>query len=193
MKLQLILVAFIVIVGSGLPVLSEEPEPPPDPILVTLGMQFEHQLQELKPPVRIEFPAGHAGTSLTLRYMTRKYMVYPSNMTGRLGRELTEREGPDDGGVLLEVTVQRKGAANQAVVPQTIKDPYWKTDLNVYPVENSTKQLCIALSYRGTDQDLISKLHKIAQQAATGQPATRPESKPEDKEKPKPESEERSR
>lgn len=78
-----------------------------------------------------------------------------------------EREGPDDEGVLLRVHVQPKGEVNQAVVPQTVREPYWETFLNVYPVSGSEKQIYVALSSRGwTDKKLIQKIQKILESAS---------------------------
>ncbi|MDA7880793.1 hypothetical protein N9A94_00630 [Akkermansiaceae bacterium] len=135
----------------------------PDPALVALQERFKNELRGLGAELRVEIPEGYAGKSLSLRYKTRKYQVYPGNKSGQLGRELEEREGPDDEGILLRVHVQEKGEVNQAPVPQTIQEAYWKTYLNVYPVENSSKQIYFALSFHGrTDTDLISKLKSIA-------------------------------
>jgi hypothetical protein len=124
-----------------------------------------------------------------MRYQTRKFMVYPSGKAGRLGRELVELEGPDDEGILLRVHVQAKGEINQAVVPQTITSPYWKTYLNVYPVGDPEKQIYLALSYRGwTDKKLIQKIQKIAE-AGARETATTVDSKSADEKNTKPESE----
>lgn len=106
----------------------------------------------------MEIPDGYSGKSLVMRYKTRNYMIYPSDMTGHLGQDLVESEGPGDGGILMKIHVQKKGEVNQAVVPQTLKRPYWTTYLNVYPVEGENKQLFVSISFRNTtDKKLIAR------------------------------------
>lgn len=192
MKISLIVTIFLL--SITFPSRSAETETSPDPVLTALQAQIERELHELEPMIGVDIPEHYAGKSLILRYKTRKYMVYPGSKSGRLGRELEEKEGPDDEGILLRVHVQAKGEVNQAVVPQTIDEPYWKTFLNVYPIKNAEKQIYVALSYRSrTDKDLISKLKSIAEQVDDGQPATRSDPDTEGPDKPQPESEGRSR
>ena len=48
---------------------------------------------------------------------------------------------------LLRIHAQDKGTVNQAVVPQTIRQPYWRTDLDVAVVPDTGHQLYCALAY----------------------------------------------
>lgn len=123
-------------------------EEAPDSVLVSLQSKLKRELRELKDAVRFEISGSSPEDRLIMRYQTREYQVYTSNMAGQLSRELVKCEGPDDEGVLLTIYVQPKGEVNQAMVPQTIQEPYWSTFLNVYPVVESDKQIYIALASR---------------------------------------------
>ena len=140
----------------------------PDPVLAALVAPLKAGFEDGdKPEIRI--PDSYSGKSLILRYQTRTYQIYPRGKAGRLGRELVEREGPGDDGILLRVHVQAKGAVNQAAVPQTIREPYWLTELDVYPVEGSNKQLYVALSYRGTvDRELLARIKSVFSKSGGG-------------------------
>ena len=149
--------------------LAQESNGKSDPVLTDLQTQLVKALRELNVTAIMEIPDAYAGKSLVLRYKTRPYKVYPQSKAGRLGRELVEREGPDDEGILLRAHVQKAGEVNQAAVPQTIREPYWSTYLNVYPVAGTGKQIYMALSYRGwTDKKLIERITKVAEQMGAG-------------------------
>lgn len=134
-----------------------------DPVLISLQSKLKHELRNLKETPTFEIPEGSSGKSLLMRYRTREYQVYRSNKAGHLGKELVPTEGPDDEGILLlRIHVQSKGEVNQAVVPQTIQEPYWSTLLNVHPVADSQKQIYVAMSSRGrTDKELVKSVIKL--------------------------------
>lgn len=130
-----------------------------DPVLISLQSKLKRELRDLLDGVRFEVPESSAGNSLLMRYQTREYQVYTRNKAGQLSRELVQREGPDDEGVLLSIHVQPKGDVNQAMVPQTIQEPYWSTFLNVYSVADSDKQIYMALaSTSRTDKKLTNTI-----------------------------------
>lgn len=147
-----------------LPALAGQQAPPADPALIRLQTELTQQLGELQPPVVWEIPRSGNGQSLVVRYRTREYMVYPRAKTGRFGETLERQEGPDHDGLLIRAHVQPSGEVNQAVVPQTIREPYWTTFLNVYPVRGTGKQIYLALSFQGAeDSPLVRKAKQAAE------------------------------
>lgn len=143
---------------------QQRPKVSPDPMLLSLKTRLERELRELEPKPTFEFPDGHAGRGLVVRFRTRNYIIHPSNKAGRVEERTITREGPSDEGFLLNVYSQRLGAVNQAVTPQLVREPYWNLYLNVYPVERDRKQLYFCLSYRGwTDEALIEKIKKVTE------------------------------
>lgn len=192
-RLRILQTIGIVILVGVWPVLSQAADDAPDPVLTTLQAQLDLALVDIRPRVKFEIPAGYGGRSLIVRYQTRRYMIYPRNKAGRLGRELVDEEGPGDEGFLLRVHVQAKGEQNQAVVPQTLQTPYWKTYLNVYPIEDSDHQIYIALSYRGlTDKRLIRRIQRVIGQGGAEHPDNDLEPNSKNDEKSNPRSERRS-
>lgn len=151
----LYLLAFVI------PLVSEVAPSLPNSELASLRSTLERELRELQ-GATFEFPENSSGKTLLMRYRTREYQVYASNRAGRLSKELTSSEGPDDDAILLRIYVQTIGEVNQAVVPQTIQEPYWSTFVNVYPLRGLKEQVYMALSSRGrTDKELIKKITKL--------------------------------
>ena len=112
-------------------------------VLASLKTRLERETRELKPAPT--FDLREKDKSLAFRYKTRDYLVYPGNKTGRLARDPEKREGPDDDGVFLWVSVQRKGELNQVAVPQTIAEAYWTTYLDIYPIAATEEQFYFTL------------------------------------------------
>jgi hypothetical protein len=154
---------------ASLPGAAQQLKAPPDPVLVSLQAKLERELQDLKLSPGFEVPASSAGKTLIMRYKTREYQVHPESKAGRLGPGLEGREGPDDEGILLQIHLEQHGEIHQAVVPQTRREPYWSTFLNVYPIAGTGKQIYLALSFRGgTDPQLIEKIKAFAKQQGKG-------------------------
>ena len=161
--LRNLLLAAILCVSAGARLQAVEDEPvQPDPALLEFRERFEATVADSLPESEFAFPEANGGATLVMRSKTREYQVYPSDMTGRLGRELRPVEGPDDGGLMLTVRVQEAGEINQAVVPQTLQRPYWFTWLNVIPAPGGEKQFFVALSYRRTtDEELVTQIREM--------------------------------
>jgi len=114
-------------------------------------------LADLGEDVTIEH-AKHS-RSLTVKYRSRRFMVHGGSKTGAFSKEPRPEDGPDLRGFVLHIHVQDKGTVNQAVVPQTIRRPYWRTDLNVTAVAGTDRQLYWGLSYGArADSGLLKKI-----------------------------------
>jgi hypothetical protein len=94
--------------------------------------------------------------SLLVKYKTRKFMVHGMSMIGEHNQEAHEEEGPRYNGFLLSIHLQEAGTVMAAVVPQTIRRPYWQTDLDVV-VCGAGKQLYWALSYGASTGPAVLK------------------------------------
>ena len=105
-------------------------------------------LDRIDPKPAIEFPKGDP-QSLEVFCLTQKYTIHEKFKSGRVGTNSYEEVGPSHGGFMLRIHVQPKGDVNQAVTPQTLKEPYWLTDLDVTPIAGADKQIYWALSYAG--------------------------------------------
>lgn len=126
----------------------------PDPILLKTEKALRSALAKVGNELSFEFPAHTR--SLVVKYRIRKFMVHDRSKTGEVSVDAHERVGPSFRGFLLRAHVQKKGTVNQAVVPQTIREPYWQTDLDVVEVAGTDWQLYWALSYgTRTDKSLL--------------------------------------
>ena len=105
----------------------------------------------------VTFEYAEHSPSLTVKYRCRKFMVHGGSKPGAFSEKPHEVEGPDLRGFLLRVHVQDEGTVNQAVVPQTIRQPYWRTDLDITVVPGTGHQLYWALAYGSrTDESLLN-------------------------------------
>lgn len=129
-------------------------------ILLSLQNRIEKALPGIKNELFFQFLNQHK--TLVVKYKTRKFMMHFSNMTGEFSPDACETEGPSYRGFLLEISLQKAGTVNQAIVPQTLQRPYWKTFLNITPIKNSDKQVYWGLSFGSrTDNQLIKQIQKV--------------------------------
>jgi purine nucleosidase len=126
----------------------------PDPALEAAETALRAALQELAPQPSFEY--ARASGALLVKYKTRKFMVYGMSMIGEYNQEAREEEGPQYNGFLLSIHLQEAGTVNAPVVPQTIRRPYWQTDLDIV-VCGRGKQLYWALSYGTSTSPAILK------------------------------------
>jgi len=96
-----------------------------------------------------------------LLYRPQAFKVHGRTMTGEVDIEAHDDVGPSYDGLVVKAYLQPRGNVNQAVTPQTIREPYWQTDLDVTPIGDSEKQVYWALSYGSrTDKGLLDKVRK---------------------------------
>ncbi|PCJ56697.1 MAG: hypothetical protein COA79_18000 [Planctomycetota bacterium] len=88
-------------------------------------------------------------------------MVHNGTMTGEYSKKSYMKEGPANKGFILWLQIQKIGTVNQAVLPQILILPYWKTFLNVTAIDKTETQLYWGLSFnRNSDRKLLDKLKK---------------------------------
>ena len=96
-----------------------------------------------------------------MTYQTQKFKIHGRTKAGKISEETHDEVGPSHLGLILRVHLQRKGEINQAVTPQTIREPYWQTDLNVTRLAGSDQQLFWSLSYGSrTDEKTLDAIRK---------------------------------
>lgn len=114
-------------------------------------------LAGLTPAPTFEFPEG--SKSLLVYYRPRKFLVHNGSMTGEWSTNVVEEVGPRLTGFVLRIKVEGLGEVNQAVTPQTLQEPYWRTFLDLTPIAGTTNQIYWALSFTGrTDQKMLTKV-----------------------------------
>lgn len=157
MRKQFLLIGLAVLLGS--PIYADNAIERYDPVLKKVEENLRPFLKGLSPQPSIEY-AKHS-KSLTIKYRIRKFMVHSPSKIGRFSEEAHETVGPDFDGFMLRVHVQDAGTVNQAATPQTILQPYWKTDLDVTQVAGTSKQSYWGLSYGSrADESLLSSVRK---------------------------------
>ncbi|MGD9127083.1 MAG: hypothetical protein PVH19_06860 [Planctomycetia bacterium] len=137
----------------------------PDPLLLELKNRLEPELQKLSPKPTVEFYDSRGGGGLSIRFDTRNYVVHPSTMSRGFLENTVKKEGPNFRGFILGVSFQPRGTLNQLATPQVLREPYWDTYINIYPIKNTQQQFYFRLSYStATNKALIDKIKKAAEQ-----------------------------
>ncbi len=136
---------------------AEDQAPKPDPVFRKAEESLRAALVDIDPRPSFEYPK-HA-KSLFVKYRTRKFMIHNGSMTGEYSEKAHEEEGPSYRGFMLKVHLQKAVAVNQAVVPQTLRRPYWRTDLNITTVDGTDQQFYWGLSYGNrVDQSHLKRI-----------------------------------
>lgn len=92
------------------------------------------------------------------RYHTQAFMIHTIHKTGEVSKTAHEQVGPNVDGILLQVTLQDGPYQGAAEIPQDLREPYWTTFLNAYPMATG-KYLWMQLSYGSrADKKLIEAL-----------------------------------
>lgn len=122
----------------------------------------------LRPAIAGLAPAPQLGTnapaSLSVSYLARTFKTHAPSMTGEFAEEAREEVGPAAKGFILAAEIQKKGEVNQAVVPQTLRRPYWDSYVQVTPVSGSDLQIYWSLSYGlSADADLLARIRQAVE------------------------------
>lgn len=123
--------------------------------LKTVEEALKPVLQKVEPKVRMEY----RDTSLIVTHLPQTFKIHGSSKSGQINEQAHDEVGPSYKGFLLRVHLQPGGEVNQAVTPQTVRNPYWLTDLDVTPLAGTDKQIYWALSYGSrADTELLEKI-----------------------------------
>jgi hypothetical protein len=143
--------SIVIVLFLPLTVFAQNVEQKNNPILVKVHKCLKPVLVSLNPKPSIEYT--NRGRSLAIKFRARKFMIHSGSMVGKYSLKAHETTAPAYDGFMLKVHLQEAGTVNQAVVPQTIKQPYWITDLDVTQVSGTKKQIYWGLSY-GSRMDM---------------------------------------
>jgi hypothetical protein len=117
-------------------------------------------LAKLDPKADVSFDDN--GNTLVITYLPQSYKIHGRSMSGEISPTAHDEIGPSYKGFVMRASIQSKGEIIQAVTPQTLTGPYWKSDIDVTPVEGTTSQLFWGLSYGSrTDSAVLSELRAI--------------------------------
>jgi hypothetical protein len=125
--------------------------------------QVEERLRpifvDLTPAPAVEYP--EYSQSLLVYYRPQKFLVHGRSKTGEWSTNVFEEIGPSFTGFVLRVHLEKLGDVNQAVTPQTIQEPYWRTFLDVTPIAGTTNQIYWVMSSGGgTDEKLLMRVRQ---------------------------------
>lgn len=134
MKTLLLVAAFL----SGLGSLCWS-EPPPDELVKKLTAV----IREHCPDAAIET----TNDVFTAKHGTMMFTLHGGSMTGEFSPKTYQREGPNFGGFLLTVTVEKGRYAGQARVPQELHGPYFPTYINAPTTPDGKDHYWITFSY----------------------------------------------
>jgi len=125
--------------------------------LATVAGALKPILVKLDPSPSVDFPEHH--TSLIVTHLPQMYKIHGRSKSGQVTTNVYDEVGPGFKGFILRVHLQPRGEVNQACIPQTIREPYWQTDLDVTPLGTTDKQVYWALSYMGrTPTNVLAEL-----------------------------------
>jgi hypothetical protein len=127
----------------------------PDPILSKVEKELRKMLAGIVSELSFEYSKDKK--SLYVKYKSRKFMVYGRTQSGRIYDKAYEREGPSYEGLYLRVDIQKAGHRNQAKVPQTLREPYWMTDIDVTLLQGTEVQLFWVMSYGSRTKQKLRK------------------------------------
>jgi hypothetical protein len=144
-------------------------------VLRELELRLKPVLAGLNPPPTFRYV--EPGRSLEVSYRAQKFVVHPQVQTGQWSTNVIERVGPSAAGFILTAHLQPLGTVNESVTPQTLREPYWSTYLQVTTVAGTTNQIYWGLSSSAwTDERLVARLMRTIESLALSGPA--PATKP---------------
>jgi hypothetical protein len=144
MMIRFIALICVLVLAAG-SLAAEKKEAKPDAALLKAQSVLTTALKDLDP--NLTFSYDRNPPSLVVRYQTRKFMVHGRSKIGKVSEKAHETEGPSYKGFLMRIYLEERGQIRAAVIPQTLRQPYWDTDLNIVELPGDQKQLYWTLSY----------------------------------------------
>lgn len=160
------IIAFIAIGAASVPA-GETP-----PALRLAEQAIQPALSGLAPKPIVKREHGEGGPVLVIQYEPRKFQVYSSDMTGQWSTNAREEIGPKANGFVLTLNIEKLGEPEQRTTPQTVREPYWETFLDLTPIAGTTNQVYWALSSGPrTDRALLERLKQAVWNLAANKSA----------------------
>lgn len=133
---------------------AEEESPRPE--LKVALQSVQRTVEKLAPAAKIEFEGSE---TVKIMHATQNFKIHGVSKSGEISPEPHDEVGPGARGFILTLHIQPKGEVNQAATPQTLRRPYWLTDLDVTPLGKSDHQIYWGLSYGArTDAKLLDEI-----------------------------------
>lgn len=114
-------------------------EPPPDELVNRLTAVICKECPDA------EFEV--ADNAFTAKHGTMMFTLHGRSMGGAIRSKTHQEEGPNYKGFMLKVTLQQGREVHQAVTPQTLRGPYWKTYIDDPPTPDGENHYWAAFSY----------------------------------------------
>ncbi|MCA9259539.1 MAG: hypothetical protein KDA61_10090 [Planctomycetales bacterium] len=143
-----------------------------DEVPAPLLRSIEERIRQSLAPWNDEISAHYEnrGQTLVMGYRTRTFSLHGASMSGQRSEKPHDTTGPSYLGFLLRIHLQEAGVVNQAMTPQTLREPYWQTYLDVWPLDSSNQALA-AFSYGSRlDAEVKQRLTNLWQ-TMSGRPA----------------------
>lgn len=142
--LSVLVLAGGVLVGSLWASAQEKADAGPHPTLQALKPEIEKLLKDPLPEAKVEM----LGNALMASHQTRTFLVYPIDQTEQIAEDPVEVTGPDRNGFLLRLCVlPGKTYAGALATGQTVREPYWKTYRDAYPIKDRDEHVFLTLSF----------------------------------------------
>ena len=96
------------------------------------------------------------------KHGTIVFTVHQRWKTGEVRKEAVQVEGPNFKGFLLSISVQEGEYEGAAMIPQTLREPYWQTYIDRPSTEDGTGHYVINFSYGSRlDRDFMQALFEV--------------------------------
>lgn len=146
-----------VIMVCALPCMVRAADVTTNAVLARVAAALKPALEKLDPRPSVDFPEHTM--SLVVTYLPATYKIHGRSKTGQVSTNVHDEVGPGFKGFVLRAHLQPRGEVNQACTPQTIREPYWLTDLDITPIGDTSNQVYWALSYMGrTPTNILAEI-----------------------------------
>ncbi|MEW6358658.1 MAG: hypothetical protein AB1696_20150 [Planctomycetota bacterium] len=136
------------------------PDKAPHAALLALKAEIEKIAKDRMPGAKFTFDRGQ----LVVEYQTRRFTVHSMLKTGAFTEDAAEQIGPDAAGIYVVASVlPGREYMGERMVPQTLREPYWMTDLSAHPIKDKNEHIFLAVSYGlRADKELVEAIKAAA-------------------------------
>ena len=128
----------------------------------SINKEIMNVVKKYYPKAKLEFKNG----GIQISHDTMIFTVHGAMMTGNYYEQTRKEEGPQGRGFLLFIKVVEGPYQRQAVVPQTLRKPYWKTYINAPQTKNKKNYYWINLKFGHLiKKDFMKELFSILPQS----------------------------
>ena len=158
-RLLVVIIWFLAVCSST--VFAQSTEQLDDGHLSRIEKSIRTVLAEIEDELSFEYRKSLPDT-LVVNYRTRTFMIHGRSKRGEHTEKAHETVGPSYRGFQLRLTLEEAGFINAAGVPQTSRQPYWTTDLDIRLLKGTELQVYCSLSYGSqVDEALLKQVRKV--------------------------------